>query len=262
MAQNMKIFSWNILYRNQELDRAFQFIAESDFDIFCLQEVSEQFLKRLQTLPYFIAFRTDVERLLKEGTEHNFIVTLSKHPIKAQGEIPYPDYWPLLPLRTRLFVHSMPSRFFSKIRNRGGLYADVTLDGGMSLRVFNLHLVLAQPLWRLKEFELAMAARDHTRPTIVCGDFNTIEAPHISILNWILGGRAHDSLFYGRERTHIEQRFVEHELHNPLRNTITHPLSRSQLDHILVSHSFSIKNAAVLPDRFGSDHHPIRVETV
>jgi len=250
-----------MLFRNRELDRAFEFIANSNFDIFCLQEVPEEFLKRLQTLPYFIASRTDVERLFSYGTERNFVVILSKHPITAQGDIPFPDYWPLLPLRARIFVRLMLQQFFSKIRYRGGLYVDITING-VSVRVFNLHLVLAQPAWRLKEFELAMAERDPSRLTIVCGDFNTIEAPHISILNWILGGKVSDAFLHRRERTHIEQRFVEHELNNALNGEITHPLSRSQLDHILVSKSFSIKTASVLTDRIGSDHHPICVEVV
>lgn len=262
----MKIYSWNMLFRNKELDRAFDFIAQSDFDIFCLQEVPEAFLERLKTLPYFIdshfdfmAYRSDVERLFRRGTEHNFVVTLSKHPVAEQGEIPFPDYWHLLPMRSRIFVTLMWPFYFSKIRNRGGLYADVTVNG-KSVRVFNLHLILAHPTWRLKEFELAMADRDPSRPTIVCGDFNIIEAPHISMLNWILGGRVTDALFHKRERTHIEKRFVEHELQNPLRGEVTHPFSRSQLDHILVSHSFSIKSAEIIPDRIGSDHHPIKVE--
>ncbi|MFA6415096.1 MAG: endonuclease/exonuclease/phosphatase family protein [Candidatus Paceibacterota bacterium] len=255
----MKIYSWNMLYRNKELDRALAFIAASDFDLFCLQEVSETFLKRLQTLPYSIAFRTDVEKLLPEGAVPMFNVLLSRYPITAQGEIPFPEYWPLLPLRTRLFVHLMPSRFFTQIRNRGGLYVDVTV-GGVSVRVFNLHLILAQPLWRSREFELAMTKRSASQPTIVCGDFNILEKRHITPLNWILGGSVSDALLHNRERTHIEKRFVEHQLQNPLSSKMTHTLSRSQLDHILVSNSFVVKNAAVLPDRIGSDHHPIRVE--
>ncbi len=248
-----------MLYRNSELEHAFEFVAQSDFDIFCLQEVPEAFLKRLQALPYHVAFRTDVERLFTSETAHNFVVILSKHKIIAQGEILFPDYWHLLPLRARLFVYLMRPFHFSKIRNRGGLYIDVMI-GAQLLRVFNLHLILAQPAWRLKEFESAMAERDTSRPTIVCGDFNILEAPHITLLNWLLGGRVSDTLLHRRERTHIEKRFVEHELINALSGEVTHPLSRSQLDHILVSHSFSIKNAEVLPDRIGSDHHPIRVE--
>ena len=255
----MTIYSWNMLFRNSELDRAFEFVSKSDFDIFCLQEVPEAFLERLKTLPFSIASRTDVEKLYGPNIVPMFNVILSRHSISAEGEIPFPEYWHLLPLRTRLFVRLMPQQLFSKIKNRGGLYADIMING-TSVRVFNLHLILAQPAWRLKEFELAMAERDASRPTIVCGDFNTIQAPHITPLNWLLGGPVTDALLYNRERTNIEKRFVEHTLTNALAGGITHPLSQSQLDHILVSHAFSIKNTEVLPDRIGSDHHPIRVE--
>jgi len=255
----MKIYSWNMLFRNRELDRAFDFISKSDFDIFCIQEVPEAFLAKLKTLPFQIASRTDVEKLYEAGAIPMFNVILSKHPITLQGEIPFPEYWHLLPLRTRVFVHLMPNKFFTKVRNRGGLYADIKVNDA-SVRVFNLHLILAQPAWRLKEFETSMAERDPSRPTIVCGDFNTIEASHISILNWILGGKVSDAFLHRRERTNINKRFVQHELINALEGSVTHPLSRSQMDHILVSHSFSIKNASILSDRIGSDHHPIFVE--
>lgn len=248
-----------MLFSNRKLDQAFEFIRQADFDIFCLQEVPEAFLTRLATLPFSIARRIDVEKIVEPKMAPIYNVILSRHSIIAQGEIPFPDYWQLLPARTRLFVGLMPDKNFSRIRNRGGFYADVQ-TGGMLVRVFNLHLVLARPAWRLKEFELAMAERDPSLPTIVCGDFNTIEALHITPLNWVLGGRISDALLYKRERTHIEKRFVEHELLNPLRGKKTHAFAASQLDHILVSRSFSIKNAAVLPDRTGSDHHPICVE--
>ncbi len=248
-----------MLYHNRELDRAFDFIVASDFDVFCLQEVPVKFLKRLQTLSCSIVSVSERELHIKEGIYHNYVVILSKHPIESQGEIPFPEYWHLLPLRTRLFVSLMSSRLFTRIRNRNGLYADITMSGVL-VRVFNLHLILAQPAWRLKEFEMAMAKRDPSRPTIVCGDFNTLQKPHITLLNWILGGHASDALLYNRERTHIEKRFVEHRLVNPLYGGVTHPVSQSQLDHILVSHSFTIRNATVLPDRIGSDHHPICVE--
>lgn len=257
----MTIYSWNILYRNRQLDRVFEFVAHAEFDIFCLQEVPDSFLARLKTLPYSIAYRIDVERLFTGRPVLNYVVILSKHPIEAQGEIPFPDYWPLLPFYTRFFVRLMRPLGFSKIRNRGAVYADVRIPGVLrAIRIFNLHLILANPSWRLKEFEKAMTERDPARPTIVCGDFNTLERPHITPLNWILGGKISEGLLYTRERTLIEERFVEHELSNPLRGQSTHPFSRSQLDHILVSQAFTIKHASVLPDRTGSDHHPIRVE--
>lgn len=255
----MKIYSWNMLYRNQELREAFRFIAKSDFDIFCLQEVPEEILTRLKTLPLYLAYRIDTEKVFPTSIVPMYTVILSHHPIQGEGEVLFDDYWQLLPRRTRLFLHLMPSQLFSKIRNRGGLYADISI-AGKSVRVFCLHLILANPLWRLQEFERAMLKRDHTRPTIVCGDFNILEARHITPLNWMLGGRMSDALFHRRERTIIEKHFVEHNLQNALRHTITHPLSRSQLDHILVSNNFSIKRAEVLPDRVGSDHNPICVE--
>jgi endonuclease/exonuclease/phosphatase family metal-dependent hydrolase len=255
----MKIYSWNILYRNRELDRAFEFISHTDFDIFCLQEVPEEFLARLKSLPLHIAYRSDMEKKFREKTVPMYNVILSKLPITAQGEIPFADYWHLLPLHSRIFTWFMKPFGFSKVSNRGGLYADITIKGA-SVRVFCLHLILAHPALRLKEFERAMLEHNKVRPTIVCGDFNILEKPHITPLNWLLGGRVTDILLYGRERFTIEKRFVEHELHNPLRGEVTHPLSFSQLDHILVSRIFSIKTAEVVPDRIGSDHHPIHVE--
>lgn len=247
-----------MLFRNREQDRAFDFIANSDFDIFCLQEVPSVFLARLKTLPYHLVETTDVERLFGEVVP-NHLVVLSRYPITRAEPLAWPDYWPLLPLRTKIFVYLMRPWHWSRIQNRNGLSADIAAPSG-SLHVFNLHTVLTNPSLRLQEFERVVAERDPARPGIVCGDFNTIESPRISILNWFVGGSPADALFWRRERTRIERCFVEHELVNPLRGSVTHPFSRSQLDHILVSHTFTIKNADVLKDRVGSDHHPIRVE--
>src|ERR1035437_2322213 len=105
----MIIYSWNMLCRNKELDRAFEFVSKSDFDIFCLQEVPEKFLQRLQTLLYFISFRSERELLYPQGSVHNYVVTLSKHSVTSQGEILFPEYWKILPLRSRFFVRIMPS---------------------------------------------------------------------------------------------------------------------------------------------------------
>jgi len=257
---NMKIYSWNMLFRNQKLDRAFDFIAQSDFDIFCMQEVPSTFLDRLQELPCHLTYRIDVERLLPGGTLPNFVVILSKYPIEDEGNVPFPDYWHQLPVRTRLFVSLMKPFGLSHIKNRGGHFADVRI-GEKLVRVFNLHLILAHPTWRLREFEAAMLHHDPSRPTIVCGDFNILESRHITIANWLLGGPAWDAVLSRRERTVIEQRFVAHELTNALAGNVTHPISQSQLDHILLSKSFSVKKAEVLKDRVGSDHCPIYIET-
>jgi len=255
----MRIYSWNMLFRNLELDRAFAFIADADFDVFCLQEVPPPFLEQLKTLPYHLAYRLDVERFLPDGDMPNYVAILSKHPIRSQGEIAFPDYWDLLPARTRLFVKLMRPFGFSKIRNRGAIFANIRI-GDTVVRVFNLHLILAHPAWRTKEFEIALSEKDPALPTIVCGDFNILESLHITPVNWLLGGRVSDALFYRRERIQIEKQFAEHELTNALRGRLTHNLSRSQLDHILISRSLGIKTAAVIEDSYGSDHKPIFAE--
>lgn len=259
VATLMKIYSWNMLFRNKEADRALAFIVGSDFDIFCLQEVPEGLLAKLKTLSFHVAYRSDMVKFFSFGSVPTYNVILSRHPIQNTGEIPYPEYLQIAPLRTRIFFYVMRPFYFSKVVDRGGLYSDILVNE-RTVRVFNLHLILGHPKLRLEEFEKAMVSHDATLPTIVCGDFNIVESPHITILNWLLGGRVSDALFYKRERRHMQQAFSNRALHNPHYGEITHSLSRSQLDHILASNTFSLKNSGVSRDRYGSDHAPIWVE--
>ncbi|MEK7604839.1 MAG: endonuclease/exonuclease/phosphatase family protein, partial [Patescibacteria group bacterium] len=196
----MKIYSWNILFRNKEFDRAFEFIRTSDFDIFCLQEVPADFLTRLETLPYHYASTIDAERIGR-GTTPIYLVILSRYPITGQNIAHFPEYWAQWPWRTRLFVRLMRPFHFTKIKNRHGFSVDITIDG-RTFHVFNLHLILAHPDLRLAEFEHALVERDRSRPGIVCGDFNILESPKITLLNWLLGGRVSDIILWMRERTH------------------------------------------------------------
>jgi endonuclease/exonuclease/phosphatase family metal-dependent hydrolase len=255
----MKIYSWNMLYKNPDLEGAFDFIQKCKADIICLQEVPTRFLQRLKTLSYHLRHHIDVVRSLPAGAEHNYVVILSKAPIRDHGRIPCPDYWDLLPLRTRAFVRLMRPFGFTRISDRGGIYADVETSQGL-VRIVNLHLILAHPAWRYDEFVFATTHLDRHQPTIMCGDFNILESPLITPLNWLLGGKLSDAFLYLRERSSVEALFHKYGFTNALRGKITHALSRSQLDHILVSHQFSITQAEVVKDAHGSDHQPIFAE--
>ncbi len=254
----MKIYSWNIFFRNTDFDRAFAFIEHLDFDVLCLQEVPESFLERLRKLDVHLASAPDVDRLFPRGTERNFLVILSRHPITHQSAFAFTSLLP--PLRTRLFVRAMRGVHWSRIANRHGFFADISVEGLPTLvRVFCLHLILAHPAARRQEFELAMREHNQDMPTIVCGDFNILDTPLVAPFNWLLGGRPSDAWRWRRERREIESRFAARGFENPLRGRHTHILG-AQLDHILVSREFAVVGANVERRWIGSDHYPIHVE--
>jgi endonuclease/exonuclease/phosphatase family metal-dependent hydrolase len=253
----MKFYSWNMYHNNPELDRAFDFISNLDFDTLCLQEVPEHFLERLKTLPFHIAYSPDVDRI-GIGTEHNFCVILSRHPMITSEGFPFPVLtWPL---RTRAFVTFMYPWGWRRIGNRGSLYADVMLPEIGRTRVLCLHLTLSYPARLLREFDLAASYRRASIPSVFCGDLNIIESFRVTLTNWLLGGLLRDVFNKNQSRTEAEKRFAELGLKNPLRGKSTHSFAKSQLDHILVPNSFKITKAEVLQDRVGSDHNPVFVE--
>lgn len=254
----MNILSWNMLYRNEEVERAYTFISESGADIVCLQEVPEAFLHRLTSLPYTTLSATDREMAVEGHPATHYLVILSRYPVREEHSIPLPDYWATFPLRTRLYITIMPPTFAARMKGRTSLIATVDTPHG-PLQVMNLHLFLASPAIRKAELEATLKERDPSLPLIVCGDFNIIESGTMAILNWILGGTLQDAYAYPRERREIEHFIATYDLRNPLRGNVTHDLARSQLDHILVSHHFRVENAAVVGDCYGSDHHPITV---
>ena len=254
----MKIYSWNIFYRNPQLESAYQFIKNLDFDILCLQEVPEDFLERLKKLSCHIAFAPEVDRLFSHGIEQNFLVILSRHPVIRTEKFSLP--MPHIPRRTRLLVKAMRPLHWSSVRNRHGFYADIAPNGLSSIiRVFCLHLFLAHPEVRRNEFDIAMKHLDTKFPAIVCGDLNVLDSPFASSFNWLLGGRPSDAFAWRRERREIERQFAKHRLLNPLSGKATYLFPRCQLDHILVSRQLPVERAVVIPERVGSDHNPIQV---
>lgn len=257
----MTIYSWNIWFRNKDVERVYEFIRARDADVLCLQEVPEALLNRLQQLPYHLCYGPESDRLVDGTLLTTYMVTLSKYPIKRHALVPLPYWEPTIPFRTRLFVACMVrlGLWSWGKGNRHGLSADIETSSGL-VRVLNFHFVLMSPAARAEEMRLAMAHIDSSLPSILCGDFNIIDSPRMSPLNWILGGTISDALFWRRERKNSQSYISEYGLVNPHKGTSTHPVSGSQLDHILVSNHFHIERAEVLKHRVGSDHHPIFVQ--
>lgn len=258
----MIIYSWNMLFENKKQDEAIVFINESCFDIFCLQEVPHTFFLRLQSLPYFFSFIEESIVVSKHREFPIYSVTLSKHKIIHQGEILFDTPERTFKIMfTRFFINLFNKEKIIKIQNHKALYVDVQLDEKVSekvLRIFNLHLSLTYPKRRMEEIMQVMKSYKKGE-SIVCGDFNILERLHVGSLNWLLGGTLSDWFFYKRERITIESLFKHFDFNNPLRYKSTHPISHSQLDHILVPKEMVIQESAVIHRRYGSDHCPIRV---
>ncbi len=256
----MIIYSWNMLYENKELTKALVFIERASFDIFCLQEVPEDFLLSLKSLPYHSAYVCEVELTTKLRAFPIYSVILSKYPILNREEITCAD----IPCQLRTNITRYILGFLSderviKMVNRKAFFVDVKVEG-KPVRVHNLHLPLSHPSQRIKELQSVMEKNSLRERTILCGDFNILETFYISVLNWLLGGKLSDWFLYRNERKNIELYFKKVGFLNPFRNKITHPVSQSQLDHIVISQSCNVIRSTVIANRFGSDHRPIYMD--
>ncbi len=260
----VRIYSWNVKFDNHRLDKAVDFIRTSAWDVFCLQEVPEEQLAALSALPYHFAATSEMDRRLRRTIITTYLVTLSRHPIESVRKPPLPYRDPELPLRVRLVATItvwLGILGFAQ-GNRHALIADIRTEYGV-IRVFNLHLPLLNPDMRAEDFELALAERSGTFPSVVCGDFNTLESSRVTVINFLLGGSLADAFLLKRERAFMERRFAHYYgLVNPLRGRSTHEISHSQLDHILVPQSWHVERAHVMHNRFHSDHNPVFLDVV
>lgn len=256
----MVIYSWNMLYENKELAKALAFVESASFDIFCLQEVPPDFLLSLKSLPYHSAYVCEVELSTKLRTIKTYSVILSKSPIVNQEEIICEDIsFPLRTKMTRYILGFLSDERVIDVANRKALFVDLDVEGKPA-RVYNLHLPLSHPRQRIKELQGAMEKNSLRERTVLCGDFNILETFYISVLNWMLGGKISDWFLYRNERKNIELYFKQLGFLNPFRNKVTHPVSQSQLDHIVVPQGCNVMRSSVMTNRFGSDHRPIYVE--
>jgi endonuclease/exonuclease/phosphatase family metal-dependent hydrolase len=242
---------------NKKLDDAFEFIAQGDFDILCLQEVPEVFLPRLRSLPFHMAVGQDSKwHEMGKGETADYLVVLSKHPIMKSEVRALPSLkqsWRVIATRTVMKLLT-PTRV-SAIYGREILFADIQI-GDIVLRVFSVHFPLLYPEARLSEFKIA-SEQILSGHTIMCGDFNVLDNWLMKPLNWVQGGHLIQAFPWYNERAHIDKEFKKVGFANPLGGLVTQKISHSQLDHILIPEKAELLARAVLPDTHGSDHNPV-----
>lgn len=254
---NMKIYSWNVYCYNPRIQEVADTIASLDFDVICLQEVTDELLKLLKALPFHLVSHVDVIRLVRDEKQiRNHVVILSRTPFSNTGTLQFFNFQ--IPFHTRLFIAGMSLIKWSFVTERGAVYADIPFNGTL-LRVFCVHLTLWGAGRRAKEFEAVMGHVQPGTPTVIAGDFNVVEYPPMKLINWLLGAPLKEGMPWYPERHLFEQRFADAGFVNPLRGTTTHPFSRSQLDHILVSSDICASEPRAYTDRHGSDHQLVSV---
>lgn len=251
----MKIYSWNMLYRNLEQDRAFEFISSLDFDALCLQEVPDAFLARLSALDYHLVSTTDavLTRGRKRATLHHVILT--PHRIHRSGTFEMPP----LALSLRPTIVLLLKEWWLRFGERQGVYADIEFPVGTT-RVFSLHLSVLSPRSRILDLKKALEYMPESGLAILTGDFNIVDHPITRPFCWFFGSSLSEALPWYDERGKMEDLFQAFVLKNPLRGKTTLGVTLSQLDHILVPATASVLRAEVIKDTYGSDHNPILVE--
>lgn len=247
--------SWNMYCYNKRHDDVVRFVRESRADVFFLQEVPHPLLPRLTALYPFSAHAVDSERVYGGAGWTNYNVILSRYPLTDTRAIPF-DPLPLR-LRTKLMILLLWPLGWARTWNRNAVAATADTPLG-PVTLVSAHLTLSSPTLRAREFKKIVS--DIDEHAILGGDLNVIEYPPLKILSWLLGSPIRESTPWYDERALFEKRFESAGLQNPLRGRVTHPFSRSQLDHILVTIGLKVTGAGVSEDHAGSDHAPVFLE--
>lgn len=250
----MRVWSWNMYCYNKRHDDVVALVRNSEADIFFLQEVPFALRDTLCALYPFSAYAVDSERVYGGHEWTNYNLILSRYPLTDTRPIPF-DPIPLT-LRTKLVILTLTPLGWARTWNRNAVRAVAHTDHG-AVTVVSAHLTLSAPTLRMREFESVL--KDVHAPCIIGGDFNVIEHPPLKILSWLLGAHVREALPWYNERAIWDTIFTNAKLVNPLGGRVTHDFSRSQLDHIVVSESYTISDSGVFASLAGSDHAPVWV---
>lgn len=252
----MRVWSWNVYCYNKKPQEVLDFVRSRSTNVLCLQEVPETLLTDLEALFPFSTHAVDSTRIRHKERLTLYNVILSPYPLEDAKPVHHTDI--SHPFRTKMTIRALASEGWSASTGRNAVTATAHTPIG-HIQIYSAHLTLTSPTNRAREYAELMSHATNL-PKIVAGDFNIIERPRIKILNWFLGASLHESMPWYSERNKFEQRFANSGLGNPLRGTVTHHFSHSQLDHILVPYQFKVESSGVHPNMHGSDHKAVFVE--
>lgn len=224
-SDSLKVMSYNVWGRNQNMSAIAELIKQEQPDILLLQELSPRAARSL---------RPELTHLYPDSKLH-----LAYEPQTYQGII---SRYPLTPLKASL----QGSRIQSVI---------VETPSG-PITVWNVHTAQPWPWSRqYRQFsKLAKAVASLDGPLIVGGDFNTTDQSDAYHLVAQHLGNAHWEAGWG----------FGFSFPAPARPIHGHPLltlpPAVRIDHIFHSHHFFTRSARTLAESGGSDHFPVIAE--
>ena len=255
----LKVLSWNVWHDHKDPHKALKFIEESDADIVCLQEVSEEALEVFKTSLVYqeIVNAEDCSRVIAREKHICYLVILSKHAIIKSEKFK--------------FKRSLRDRTKRVKEALEGHCVDI-IFGNKTIRVLNVHLAAyVGPKQRIAQFKRVLEHRSQNSVNIIGGDLNCGD-PKIPFTHRIIGrliklvvqrwfGISWDESWLDEDAA-FKSEFENCGLRNALGDLdecITFPSTFSQLDFILVPLEIDFR-ASVIADTYGSDHYPIRTE--
>lgn len=246
----MKIITWNILDKNKKIEASLDWIFGFNPEVICFQEYPSNSMRFLNQKGYSFVTARDCNYLPlnKKNQLKSLLVIGIKKEIKYRAKV--------IPLE-------IPAKnIIQKITNLRECIEGLKITirrKGKEINLFNIHLsVAAGHSTRLKQINKIL--EESSKEKIICGDLNNFGHP---LYNWLIGFilnfKPKDYLI--NEKRDFEKIYKRNNLKNLFSGKVTYPLTRQQLDHILISKDVIVKKKKVLKKGSNfSDHLPLLVE--
>lgn len=241
----MKFATWNLFIRNNQQTDAIKFLLSKGVVIACLQELRSETITYLKNsnllhLSYCISHR--------QNDRNVFLAIVSK----------------LKPIREEIVITSNGrNTILSRIsgldyRKIAFLYNDYLING-RNLRLFSVHLPFGSAPSRHLSLLKEVFSKLNTDINVICGDFNSF-----GHFPWnLLLGLINDSRWIDYQKNEIESiKELSRRFNLKLSSgkSITYPLCRTHIDHILIPNNWSSYLYKTYEKCCGSDHKLVVLE--
>lgn len=240
MTAGFRLLSWNTYNKRRSPDAALALFHALAPDVLCLQEVNAALLELLRGQA---DWQVHSARDFTERGTLSWLVTATAWRSSAV-QLPVNEQAATSP--------SLLGRISGWAESLDALSTHLP---EANLTFVNLHLSCAAgPAHRLTELRRVLAQVPSDR-LVVCGDFNSFANGSLKLLGPLFGFRRED--YRGRESQRLVQALSERGL-RPLPSRRPTARFALTLDHVALTGDL-IPGAAieVLPERHGSDHHPM-----